>query len=93
MKKCNACKYHLNQDTGYSNYTVEGRDIYCLLEQNPDLPVDLWYGDEPKLDFAETCASFQPGDGVYVDVDHDDGDLENYSDDPEIKTLLKKFEA
>jgi hypothetical protein len=88
--KCSDCKYHIDEDTGYSNWTVEGTDIDCLLKLNPGLPKDRWYNEDPVLDFANQCEKFVEGPGVEVDVDIGLGDLMNYSDDPEIKELLSK---
>ena len=92
MKKCTDCKYCIKQDEGYSNYTVTGMYIDCLLHLNPDLPTDEWYREAKELDFAEKCERFAEGDPVFVDVDRDDGVLENYSEDEEIKELLRKYE-
>lgn len=83
MITCDACKYCYYQDYGYSNYTVEGTEANC--------PKDRFYGVHPALKYAESCCGFAPGHPVDVDVDHDDGDLENYSDDPEVKELLRNF--
>lgn len=96
--RCNKCKYSLQEDEGYSNYTVEGTTIYCLLNLNADFPVDRFYGEEPKLKFAEKCPSFTAGDGVYVDVEREDqADGEKlsagYTDDPEIAALVDAWEA
>jgi len=89
--KCTDCKYCICSDYGYSNYTVEGTTADCLLGLNPGLPHDRFYGETPELDFAKTCEKFAAGYGVGVDVDQDLGALENYSDDEEIKELLRKF--
>ena len=75
-------------DAGYSNYTVEGTTADCLIGQNPDLPQDRFYGEEPALLYAVKCERFIPGESVKIDCDHEDGALLNYSDDPEIKALL-----
>jgi hypothetical protein len=32
--KCTDCKYCVEQDEGYSNWTVEGTEIDCLLGKN-----------------------------------------------------------
>lgn len=76
-------------DHGYSNYTVEGTTVYCLLALNPKLPSDHWYGKEESLEYANFCGRYTNGYCVEVDVDRDEGDLLNYSDDPEIKQLLQ----
>jgi hypothetical protein len=86
--KCIDCKYCIEEDYGYSNYTVEGTEVGCLLYCNPDFPEDRFYGEEPALLFANKCEYFEPGKPVHIDVDHEDGPCENYSDDPVIKLLL-----
>ena len=91
MKKCNDCKYCILQDEGYSNYTVEGTTADCLLHKNPGFPEDNFYGKEPVLKYAEECDRFTHGDCVEVDVDQDYGPLENYSEDEEIKELLRVY--
>jgi hypothetical protein len=88
---CNECKYCILLDYGYSNYTVEGTTADCLRGLNPGLPKDHFYGEQEELKFAETCKSFIAGDNVYIDVEQEDGALENYSDDEEIKELLRKY--
>lgn len=88
MKKCTDCRYCIQQDYGYSNWTVEGTDVDCLLKKNPDFPADRFYEETPSLTFAESCNKFSEGGSVYIDVDQEDGALENYSDDLEIKKLL-----
>jgi hypothetical protein len=90
MKKCTDCKYCIEEDYGYSNYTVEGTDVDCLIGAHPNFPVDRWYGEEPELEYAENCEKFSEGECVQVDCDRDEGNLWNYSDDPEIIELLKK---
>lgn len=92
-KNCDNCKYCVLTDTGYSNYTVEGTDADCLLNLNPGFPEDYWYGEEPALAYAENCPRFTPGEPTMIDVDREKGDLENYSDDPELKQLLKKADG
>lgn len=91
--RCTDCRFCIKQDTGYSNYTVEGCDADCLLGLNPALPDDAFYGKAESLDYAATCIRFQAGNPVEVDVDHDQGALEEYSDDPEIKALLRSYNA
>ena len=90
-RKCNSCKYAIELDYGYSNYTVEGTTIDCLLHLNPKFPEDRFYGLEPCLLFANECKSFSKGYPVGVDCEQEDGSLENYSDDLEIKNLLREY--
>lgn len=88
--KCDECKYCVKRELGYSNWTVEGTSIDCLLNNNPDFPTDNFYGEEPALLFAENCGSFCEGECVDIDVELELELFENYSQDPEIKELLKK---
>ena len=87
---CTDCKYCIQIEYGYTNWTVEGTEDDCLLGLNPKFPVDNFYDKEPSLKFADDCSSFIKGNGVYVDCDIEDGNIWNYSDDPEIIALLKK---
>ena len=66
---CTDCRYSLQQDYGYSNYTVEGTHVDCLLQLNPGLPTDRWYGDSPELAYAAHCARFVAGEGIMVEVE------------------------
>lgn len=97
--KCTECKYYVEEDYGYSNYTVEGTTVDCLLGLNPKLPEDRFWDEEPALKYAEECERFVVGDGVYIDCDredlanYDDPLSSTYTDDPEIKALLDKWEA
>ena len=92
MPKCTDCKYCLQEDYGYSNYTVEGTSVDCLLNLNTKFPVDRGWVHDPEIDYAEECSKFCSGEAVAVDCDMDEGELVNYSDDPEIKELLSKWE-
>lgn len=98
MESCEKCKYCLRVDEGYSNWTVEGTTAHCLLGLNPGMPKDMYYGEEPVLKFADTCNGFAPGDGPHIDVDredlkhYDDKLSTAYTDDPEIKGLLDRWE-
>lgn len=87
--KCTDCKYCLQWDFGYSNYTVEGAEVHCLIDLNPGLPSDRWYGEEPALEYANKCLFFVDGHGVHVDVEKEEGDMVNYTDDPVIKEMIK----
>jgi len=89
--KCTDCKYCIQLDFGCSSYSVEGTDVDCLLNLNRDFPKDRWYGDDSSILFAKTCEKFTYGDSVEVDCDRDLGALEKYSDDEEIKGLLRVY--
>jgi len=85
--RCTDCKYCVTQDTGYSNYTVEGCEADCLLGKNKYFPRDVWYGESPALQYANECNSFIVGAGPEFDVDGKIT-IECYKDDEEIYNLL-----
>jgi hypothetical protein len=87
MMKCTDCKYCVEQDNGYSNYTVEGTEADCLLSKNPDFPSDRWYHEDEALNYASECASFTKGDSVHFDVEGETT-VEDYKEDDEIYRLL-----
>lgn len=90
-KKCTDCDYAVEKSYGYSNYTVEGIDVFCLHGLNPDFPVDRFYGEEKTLLFAEACPSFKEGEPIGVDVESYGVLPEEYCNDPEIFDLFKKL--
>lgn len=77
MKKCSDCVYAIIRDYGYSNYTVEGSDVYCSKSLNPNAPFDRWYGEDKRDLFAEQCDSFKEGYPVEIEVDWS-GDYTDY---------------
>ena len=91
--KCTDCKYCIKLDTGYSNWTVMGTDVDCLRGLNPGFPEDEFYGKEPSLLYAQKCDNFIKGKCVWINVDMEGRELEDYSDSIEVKELLKKYAA
>jgi hypothetical protein len=95
IKSCASCKFALHDDWGYSNYTVEGTSFHYLKSLHPAGSFDEFYGEDERMKFADQCASYIKGEGVFIDCDREasgeNGDLSPYSDDPEIKQLLKNF--
>lgn len=66
--RCSKCRNAFVQDTGYSNYTVEGSSIYCLKGLRHSF--DRWYGHAAEDAFAAGCPSFEPdGPAFEMDVD------------------------
>ena len=92
-KKCIDCSYCVRQEYGYSNYTVEGVEVHCLLDANPKFPVDSFYGEEPELKYANQCEKFLPGDCVDIDCDREWHFPNGYSDNPVIRELLIKWDT
>jgi hypothetical protein len=70
MAHCGKCKYSYHIDFGYSNYTVEGVNVYCLFDKNPNLPVDKWYNTEPLLRCE--CSLYREGKYLAIDVDREE---------------------
>jgi len=79
VKLCSNCEYFVEEDYGYSNYTVEGTNYYCLLNNN-----GLKTCFKNKMS-AESCIHFKKGDHWYIDVD---GERDRPSQDY-IKTVIR----
>ena len=75
MKSCNECKWCLMDDYGYSNYTTEGTNVYCLKTANPNGVFDRWYGEDERLNYAEQCELFVAGGCVQIDCDRENSSL------------------
>lgn len=72
---CEDCARCFLKYYGYSNYTVEGRYAYCMVDGPLGTDgVDCWYGEEPRLQVAATCPFFTPGEPSRLDVDCEDED-------------------
>jgi len=68
---CSECRYAVLVDYGYSNYTVEGTNLYCAKKLHPNDGFDHWYGENKEVRFAENCSGYVSGAPVQVDVDHE----------------------
>jgi len=98
QKKCDECRWALLEDYGYSNYTTEGTYVHCLKNLHPESGWDRFYGEDKRLSFAETCAGFERGEPVQIDVDREE--LKKYEDplssayttDQEVAKLLDEWE-
>lgn len=73
-KTCLGCKFCICQDVGYSNYTVEGTDFLCAKKLHPEGRFDRWYGEDPRLKFAQKCTGFEHGEPIEMDVGHENYD-------------------
>lgn len=71
---CDGCRFGSLQDIGYSNWTVEGRDFFCLVDAHPSDGFDAWYRTDPRLRFAAECPKFEAGEPVCLNVDREDLD-------------------
>lgn len=72
MKNCSQCSNCHLQDYGYSNYTVEGTSVHCMIKLHPEDGFDNFYGDAPEGQYAETCEGFSEGNPIEIDVDGDE---------------------
>lgn len=74
-RRCYNCKFYMRQDRGYSNYTVEETEGFCLKGLNVYLPANEGYShesnDHPVMKVAESCDAFEAGVGLHFDVDRE----------------------
>lgn len=74
-KKCSNCNFCVLDDFGYSNWTVEGSNVYCSKGLNPEAPFDRWYGTDKRDRIAENCEHYADDVGpVDLDCDREDAD-------------------
>jgi hypothetical protein len=68
---CQNCKFLLNKDIGYSNYTTTGKVVRCLLDLNKNFPYEEEYGDilSGALYYIDGCNGFEEGSPWCCDVD------------------------
>lgn len=71
QRTCQKCIYGCHFDFGYSNYTTEGTEFFCAKSKHPDGHFDEFYGDDKRLNYAEKCDTYQEGDGLWMDVEHE----------------------
>ena len=83
-KTCNSCEFCFMHDHGYSNWTTEGTNVYCMLDLHPSGKegFDNWYGEDARTLFAEQCEGYAQGEPVHFDVDNED---DNHSIERRIK--------
>lgn len=77
-RACTTCVLCLRRDYGYSSYTVEGTELYCLAELNPGLDgqeEETWREVTPELaaalDVALACPRYRFGAPATLDVDRE----------------------
>lgn len=68
---CRQCRFAVFEDYGYSNYTVEGTEFQCAKRLHPQGSFDRFYGENPKLEFAQECRGFEAGEAIDMDVDQE----------------------
>jgi len=87
---CKLCKYSLVEQFGYSNYTVTGEELNCLINKNPFAPIDTFYGETEGEQYANECSSYEEGDGIFFGPEDDE---DEWWLTAEQKILLEKFRA
>jgi len=65
-KCCSNCVYSFLEDVGYSDYTVEGTDVECLIEVHPK---KSFADDSRDNNYAEKCKEFEQGIVVHISVE------------------------
>lgn len=75
-RTCYGCANCLLVDNGYSNWTVMGTDVFCIVDKHPNPGWDQWYELRPNDPgfFAVECPAFTEGDAERLDVDKEDLD-------------------
>ena len=70
---CYGCANCLLVDDGYSNWTVTGTSVNCVVNAHPDSGWDQWYELRPddRGFFAKECDQFTPGGAELLDVDQE----------------------
>lgn len=68
---CMNCRFAVHMDFGYSNYTTEGTTFACAKKAHPDGEFDEFYGEDKRLKYGADCKNFEAGEGVFMDVDHE----------------------
>lgn len=76
---CRECKFCVFSDNGYSNYTVEGTDVYCGSENDEVrknfVSFDSFYEKAPGFSQGENCVGFVEGEPISLDVDGEEYSL------------------
>ena len=75
MRNCTECKFGKIQDVGYSDWTVEGSNFFCRLDNNPGMQ----HGghsyekgedhDREPYTFAEECEDYKEGTPIHYSVE------------------------
>lgn len=72
-RRCDECFFCVLKDDGYSNYTVENTEVFCIAGAHPveDGFDHGWGGREqqPHNYYAEQCPSYRKHAPVMLDVD------------------------
>jgi hypothetical protein len=90
INKCQNCKYFVTQDTGFSNWTVEGSDVTCLKGKFKDLEDSYAWEEKQFFKQFDNCEHFvESNNCINFDVDGEIT-IEDYKEDQEIYNLLKE---
>lgn len=100
-KRCYNCKFFASQDTGYSNYTVEGTEIYCLKNHFQATEESYSWGDREDstkdhefFKQAEKCPDFLQEAGIQAKFDVDrEVTNEDFKEDADVYKALIEYDA
>lgn len=76
-RTCEDCRHCVEEEYGYSMYTVEGVSVSCSVDAHPEGSFDRGWSDvilEPKLLWAEQCSAFEEGKLSYVSMQEEEGE-------------------
>ena len=98
--RCYNCKFFACQDTGYSNWTVEETEIYCLKKHFNAIPESYSWRNRDDIEKdndlfkkAETCQDYKFSETqAWFDVDGETTN-EDYKDDKELYEAILAYEA
>lgn len=71
-RRCDNCTHSVTIEFGWSNWTVQGAVVVCMLKLHPELEYDAWYGEAEDALYANHCASYEDGPQYHLDVERCD---------------------
>lgn len=88
--KCKNCKYFVEQETGYSNWTVMEIYLTCLKGKFKGIEDSYTWEEKQFFKQFENCEHFKPAK-MYLNFDVDgEITIENFKEDEEVYNLLKE---
>ena len=84
---CENCKWYLQEDEGYSDYTVTDVNYWCMKHKKQLFELNF-KPEEPK-----ECNKFQKGKSTTINVDWNDNDSKSLKiDNPIIYKIAKELD-
>lgn len=98
-QSCETCLFLVKVDDGYSNWSVEGTTNHCLLDKNPNMPEDNYYGYGENSSLRFICVKHNIfntiEERIHIDVDRsnlmllDKANAIKYTTNKKLKALLE----